>query len=338
LGRCGQEIAIGDGGHADNAIWLLYCVGDEQYYVDVWRWKEGTLVKYPVQPSPMDAHLYFVWLSEDRYAACFRTSDGASSWPLIVRNASSGHPLSSWKSMRPGWRVCCLSSSPNGKYLGMRSIPLRETRENEYSCLASIIDVTRTEVREIMAGKEERLDGCGEELAIGNDGRHLASWSSGRGPRIVDFKTKTVRKLDQNEDIEDFLCRSIFSPDCAKLYVACPGLAVVTVDVGSGKSVSRWYATKSGERDEYSSVAEACCTNIDVSSDGEYVAVGTADFGDAYVRSVKTGKVLRLVHTDRRDDGRLGSVFVAFSPDGQTVVTYTVKGCFRFWPRSMWAQ
>lgn len=295
---------------------------DEPDFLEVWRWNGGMLEPYPAKPSVLDRCINFNWLSNDRHLACYVERYAPST--SIMRSAKDGQKLYSWRSAKEGWLGSELYSSANGKYVGIASYP----EPFEWKCLVSLLDVEAKRIDQITT-----FVGCGAfgTLAIpSNDGKHIAV-RSGRHPQIINVAEKTHVLVGGKEGVGNSHNRMAFSPDGKTLYIACDGLGleVVAADTKTGEIRSRWFATPNGQFHE--PWRFACFADIDVSCDGKYVAVATVDFGDVFVRSMKTGKVTRLLHAQDEP-----IKVVSFSPEGEKLATFAA-GSFKIWPRALWA-
>ncbi len=163
--------------------------------------------------------------------------------------------------------------------------------------------------------------GIGEGF-ISNDGRYLAIKGTDPWCVVVDVINTNVlwrltgdpngRQKDEKNRYFEFasINDASFSLDGETVYLGDGMGYVYGIETRTGKVLSRWTATQTGE-----SIYGQRITQVAISPDEKYVAAGTGPTGETYIWERKTGRLVNIVQHGRT------ILILQFSPDSQKLAT-----------------
>jgi len=294
--------------------------------IEVWRWDRNAPAR-ELAFDLRDPFVHLAWLPHDDYIAAFKHPDRRQ-WPVILK-ARDGRKLESWSLEDQKWNLYLRKASRNGKYVGVCADPDWGAREYSLDstmqeCRAGLIDI---EARKLTWVTDFRGMGVNSNVIPASGGNVIAlgpyETETGFQVAVCDVARRNMLWSRQFDSVPSCAC---FSPNGDVLHVGGIGPCVLTLDARSGKTLLTWIVTPNGELEKPFGGPSASC--LDVSPDGDFLAVGTAE-GDIYVRSKATGGIARLFH----EHGHV--LLVTFSPDSQNLAT-SMRDTIKIWSRKSW--
>jgi WD40 repeat protein len=278
---------------------------EEKESLLVYAWDGASIRKHTEVNVHQDNPLQALWLSDGKVLT---NPVGKNTDFLLRRDAKTGRLLGKWLFPR-GWYCGLLGHSHNGKYLVLLfredvAYPPQGFDWERRRTRLALIDVATDRLDWIvdLIGDRDMIRGA----VSSGDGAYIAVAGWDNGAAVVDVKQKKV--LWEKRPPGEFGSTKVsISPRNGVIYVGGNRGRVYGMQIRSGKNVSAWWASDSGNAEDAQRVTSIC-----VSPDEKYVAAGTGPYGRTYLWSTETG---RMIKAFGRGPG--GVLIVMFSPDSR---------------------
>ncbi len=290
----------------------MYGVTLEPEILRTWRWENASLrtVDQQVPGKCMD----YALLADD---LCLVNCDpdppnDYNPWTLVLRDMRTDAILQQWPPPED-WSVDNTGASQSGQFA---AISLGEVPGEDYKI--GVLNVSRREMRWIQMPDVHSYYSV-RQLAVSDDGAHVAVGGWNNGVAMIDVSGETVRWAKRPQSAISMVYVA-FAPDARTIYAGGGEGRVYGLDVQTGDVKSRWFATKSGNR-----VYGHRISCLAVSPDGRYVAAGTGPEGQAFVWDTTADDRPRMFN-----HGMTTLWVVSFSPDSRYLATFA-GGWIKTW-------
>lgn len=319
MGRGGGFSEWGGGGPC------IYAESVEPSILDVWRWKEGSLEKRAEVPLPRC--LGVSWMEPDR--CIFGPVDDDDGEAIIMLKVRTGDDEDHVRwSVPHGWYCDMTQPSAAGHHVAVRVGDT--TRAPGYASEHPRLQIglVGPEADGIswvttLVGECSGADINVRVVLPSDGGSYIAVGGWDNSLAMIDVHAKEtlwVRKPGANA-----VFYAAFSPDAKVVYTGGTEGIVFALDVKTGETLSRWYATPTG-RSEYGH--RISC--LSASPDGRWVAAGTGPEGLVFVGSTAESKLVKVLN-----HGGSTVLLVQFSPDSKALASF-VPGTLKIWDVSLW--
>jgi WD40 repeat protein len=315
----GRPGNLGEWGYVTDCLFGTLATTDpEKRLLVIWKWRDDSISEAGVLPLPKSTNILPV--SGGLCGLSLYPGNDFSDWPYALLDVANNRAIKQWSAPK-GWTISHAGASLNGKFISLVATDGVDADGYKFEhdrARVAIIDVDKPELRWV-----SNLDGHGagtiREIAITDDGRHVAVAGWDNGTAMVDAKEGRVLWAKRPEG-EVSTGYAAFAPDGKLIYTAGSEGCVYAIDVATGNILGKRWATSTGQ-----SIYAHRISALAVSPDGKWLAAGTGPEGEVYIwNSEKQDKALVLNH------GHGTILIVAFSPDS-TKLASVGSGILKVW-------
>jgi len=300
----------------------IFAASVEGHSFETWLWEGIRVKRGPSAQIPDD--LIEGWAGKDLFLLS-KLASKATAAGLEMRRLGDASLCKSWEIPR-GWYAESAELSRNGQFIAVKVVEncVRPDAGFDFNATRLRVGLIGPD-RESMSwaptlkGKRGSMYVNVRRVAPSDDGGYVAIAGWDNGAAILDVKNQTVLWESRPKN-EVSLVDIAWGPDNRVAYTGGASGCVWGMEVATGKVLSQWWATSTGEP-----VYGHRISAVAASPDGNFVAAGTGPEGSIYVWRAKTGELAKVL-----DHGGSTILILSFSPNSNALVSLAA-GKIKVW-------
>lgn len=278
---------------------------------EVWRWTDNTITREHTVSLDKSVSSVQIRSATQWIADLFDEEDRCG--VFYAGDVASGKVERQWKPPHDVY-INLSQASRSGKHIAAWCCPDSNSQEPQHYVRFGLLAPDGGSFDWKASVDMERFDtkiATIHHVVPSDDGAYIAVAGWENGLLMIDALNRKVLWSKKPEG--EIHCSAVaFAPDSKHIYAGGTSGVVYQMNTETGKIVSRWWATLSGQSEygyRMSSVA--------VSPDGAFVAAGTIPEGLGFLFRADDGRRYTLRHR-----GATGMEVLSFSPDSTRLATY----------------